>query len=176
MRQHRYSSLLEWPLRLARIATIAFIGATAAVLIVAVFFRYGLNNSIRWSEEVARALMIWMTFTAIPLAWRKTSTDHDQFVRVDLAVRVLPPRIALLIEALCLLAILVFLLVLGWNGMELALRSARQYLASVQISYFWIYLSVPVGCALMCLVTFERMLLLLRKPSGTVITPAGMQD
>ena len=154
--------LLDPLFQLAKVATIAFIGAMAVVLIVAVFYRYGLNDSIRWSEETARALMVWMTFTAVPLAWRSSGDGMDEFVRVDLATRRLPLRVALLLEGLCLLAILVFLALLGWKGLELAYRSAGQHLASIKISYFWIYLSIPAGCLLMCLATLERMALLLQ--------------
>ena len=162
MNKPKFSMLLDLLFQLAKVATIAFIGAMAVVLFVAVFYRYGLNNSIRWSEEAARALMVWMTFTAIPLAWRKSGDGLDEFVRVDLATRLLPLRVALLLEALCLVAILVFLALLGWKGLELAHRSMGQHLASIKISYFWIYLSIPAGCLLMCIATLERMAILLQ--------------
>jgi C4-dicarboxylate transporter DctQ subunit len=118
--------------------------------------------------------MVWMTFTAIPLAWRKSEDGLDEFVRVDLATRMFPRRIAFLVEVLSLLAILVFLLLLGWKGLELAQRSAGQLLASINISFFWIYLSIPVGCALMCLATLERIAILLLN-SGNQDAPPPRQ-
>ncbi len=173
MNQQGYSALLDPLFQLAKAAAITFIGAMAVILIVAVFFRYGLNNSIRWSEEVARVLMVWMTFTAVPLAWRKSIDGVDEFVRVDIATRMIPVRVAVIVEALSLLAILVFLAVLGWKGFELAVRSAGQILASIKISFFWIYLSIPVGCTLMCIATLERMVLLLQGPRDTGVTLTG---
>lgn len=175
MKKSRLERLFDLPFQMTKVATILFIGAMAAVLIVAVFYRYGLNNSIRWSEEVARSLMVWMTFTAIPLAWRKSNEGMDEFVRVDLAIRHLPRRIAAVVEGLSLLVILLFLVVLGWKGLELAQRSSGQFMATIKLSFFWIYLSIPVGCVLMSLATLERMTLLLRRTdSDTTIPTKGV--
>ena len=40
------------------------------VILVQVFFRYVLNNSFPWSEELARYLMVWMTFLTLPVVSR----------------------------------------------------------------------------------------------------------
>ena len=49
---------------------IALIALMMIVILIQVFFRYVLNNSLVWPEETARFLMVWMTFIAAPIAYR----------------------------------------------------------------------------------------------------------
>ena len=43
----------------------------AAVVAVQVFFRYVLNHSLFWSEELARYLLVWLTFLGASVAYRR---------------------------------------------------------------------------------------------------------
>jgi hypothetical protein len=40
------------------------------IILIQVFFRYVLNAAPSWSEEVARSMMVWMTFAVAPIAYR----------------------------------------------------------------------------------------------------------
>ena len=42
------------------VAAILLVIMTAIVLLQ-VFFRYGLNNSLSWTEELAKIMMVWIT-------------------------------------------------------------------------------------------------------------------
>jgi len=41
------------------------------VVAVQVFFRYALNHSLFWSEELARYLLVWLTFLGASVAYRR---------------------------------------------------------------------------------------------------------
>ncbi|MCP4351765.1 MAG: TRAP transporter small permease [Desulfobacterales bacterium] len=48
------------------------LGFTMSVIVaVQVFSRYALNHSIFWSEELARYLLVWLTFLGISSAYRR---------------------------------------------------------------------------------------------------------
>ena len=51
-------------------ATFALVVMTALVT-VHVVMRYGFNYSFVWTEEVARILMVWMTFLYFPTGHKK---------------------------------------------------------------------------------------------------------
>lgn len=52
--------------------TLAALGITmAAVVALQVFFRYVLNHSLFWSEELARYLLVWLTFLGATVAYRR---------------------------------------------------------------------------------------------------------
>jgi len=55
------------------------LGLTMAVVVAAqVFFRYVLNHSLFWSEELARFLLVWLTFLGASVAYyRKAHPGVD---------------------------------------------------------------------------------------------------
>ena len=63
---------------LAVIGTVAF----AAVMLLGVFFRYVLNDSLSWSDEVALFIFGWVAFLFIASAYL-----HDKHVNLDILVR-----------------------------------------------------------------------------------------
>lgn len=71
----------------------------AAVMLVGVFFRYVLNNSLAWSDELALIVFAWATLLAIATGYR-----HGKHVNIELFVHALPSiwrtRVTLLAEGL----------------------------------------------------------------------------
>lgn len=51
-----------WPFRVLEHVAIAGIVASAAVALLQVFFRYGLDHSLPWPEELAQWLFVWAVF------------------------------------------------------------------------------------------------------------------
>ena len=49
-------------MRLNRWALIALLAAMAVIIFANVVLRYSTSQSIEWAEEVARYLMVWLTF------------------------------------------------------------------------------------------------------------------
>ena len=44
--------------------------AIAIIVSASVFFRYVLNDSLSWSEELAKYAMLWLVFLGAPIALR----------------------------------------------------------------------------------------------------------
>ena len=79
------SNGLDWVNEVAYvIATAGF----ATVMAVGVFFRYALNNSLTWADEVAMIFFVWATFLSIA-----TGYLHGKHVGVRFVVRALPARL-----------------------------------------------------------------------------------
>ncbi len=117
-----------------------------AVLFVNSVGRYVAGITFIGGEELARYLMIWLTFLGSYLLVRRS-----RHISVDLVMRTLPPAYQRLLG----IAISAFgAIVLGyfaWFGAELTalIMSSGQVSSSLPIRTGWLYLSVPVGAALM---------------------------
>src|SRR5512135_1760658 len=101
--------------------TFTFVAATVAfavIMLVGVFFRYVLNDSLAWSDEVGLMVFIWATFLSIASGYR-----HDKHVNLDIVVRKLSPswskRATVLAEGMSL-GYLLSLTVSGFETLPLA--------------------------------------------------------
>src|SRR5262249_48299731 len=71
-----------------RVSEACYVATTvsfAAVMLLGVFFRYVLNNSLVWSDELALILFVWATFFSISSGYL-----HGAHVKVDVFVEMLP--------------------------------------------------------------------------------------
>lgn len=90
--------------------SLAVLGITmAGVIILQVIFRYVLNNSLFWSEELARYLLVWLTFLGASCAYyRKVHPG------IDLLTNHLNPKarpameIAVHTISLCLFVVMIY--------------------------------------------------------------------
>lgn len=110
--------------------------ALMAVVFLQFFSRYVLNSSIGWTEEIARYLLIVLTFTGSLICLRKRSHIHLEIVLDRVSAKT--ARVLRLIGDL---VSLVFICGLGWTGIALAERMSRQRLISLDLSrgvFYWI--------------------------------------
>jgi TRAP-type C4-dicarboxylate transport system permease small subunit len=85
----------------------------AVIVAVQVFFRYVLNHSIFWSEELARFLLVWLTFLGASVAYhRRGHASIDVlFTRLSGPGR---KAAALTVHLVCL-GFFLILVIYGWS-------------------------------------------------------------
>jgi TRAP-type C4-dicarboxylate transport system permease small subunit len=140
-------------LAICKYLVIAIVAGLAAILISAVFYRYALNNAIAWSEEGSKYLMVWLTFLGAPIALR-----HAGHINIDLLIKMFPPRGRQVFYLIVHLIIIATMGILFWKGALFAQMGARQVASSFNFSMLWMYVAVPIGSALVCLVAVEHVL------------------
>lgn len=133
---------------------------TVIVMGVEVFFRYVLNNSIIWAEEMSRYFLIWMTFLFLGIAYQR-----GELISLSLVLRRVPRMVHVALTVIAHLASLATLAVIIWYGFVFAELNTIQTLpafdfiwasiagpdAEANVSSWWIYASVPVGASLLAL-------------------------
>lgn len=142
------------------LTTLAALTMLAIVVImgVQVFYRYVLNDSLIWAEEVCRYLLVWSTFLFAGLAF-----SRGEMVAIEAVTLKLPPVMRCVVIAAGAAAVVVFLLVLARYGWTYAEFNRRQSIpaadfiwsdisgsrGAAHLSVFWIYVCVPVGACLL---------------------------
>jgi TRAP-type C4-dicarboxylate transport system permease small subunit len=141
-----------------------------AVVLLAVFFRYVLNASLFWGEEVARYLTVWVIFLSVSVAYR--AGGH---VRVSALVERLPPRARRRFQLLAAVAETALAALVAWYGWVLATNNLQrgQLSPALQIPIGWVYMAVPAGLGLTLMHALEQLLLLL---TGVAPRGAGRAD
>ncbi len=136
--------------------------AMVVIVILQIVFRYVLNDSLIWPEELSKTMMVWTAFLVAPWAYRNGAN-----VRIEIFRDEFPPlllRISLLLINLLILWIVCvfFFESFGFWGRGLTVRAD-----SVPVQVAWFYSIVPIAFFLLLLVGVEqtiRSLLTLLRP------------
>ncbi|HSW04978.1 TRAP transporter small permease [Aquabacterium sp.] len=123
-----------------RWALIGLLAAMAVIVFANVALRYLTNESIEWAEEVARHLMIWLTFLGAGPVLR-----YGGHIAVDNLQDGVPQAAAVMLRWLIALLLLGFFGFMVWFGGHYMLRAQGQTTAATQISFAYVYAAMPVG-------------------------------
>jgi TRAP-type C4-dicarboxylate transport system permease small subunit len=128
--------------------SVALLACYFVLVIVQVFFRYVLNDSVFWAEEVVRYELIWSVMLGSALvAYRR---GH---IRIEIAELMLPPAGRRVVYAVADALTLAFCAILLWTGIQLIERTMLQRSASLDAPMWVIYSAIPVGAALQIVFT-----------------------
>lgn len=132
--------------RIIRIATGILMVILVAIMVAQVFFRYVLNSSLTWSEEVAVYLMIWVVFLGSAILVRRWAHVH-----IPTLVEICPAGIRIPLILFTRIASVACMIVIIWFGTEAFFGNYHAASFTTGISTKWIKLSIPVGAAFMVL-------------------------
>ena len=119
------------------------VAVTVMVTLLQVIFRYGLNSSLSWSEELARYVFIWVIFLGTASAARR-----GQHMAVDGLSGFLPPVWRRALAVLIALVGIVFFIVVFYTGILLTENAVPQRSTALEISVALVYVSAPIGAVL----------------------------
>lgn len=144
-------------LKVAGWGTIFFMAVIAIVIPYEVFGRYVLAKMSIWSGEVATFSLVWATMLGSALGLKK-----GYQVGMTAVLEKVPPRVARLLQGLGFLFMFFFLGLMIYFGTEQTLRNDMQRSPAMQIPMSYPYAALPLGFALMFMVTVENFLLFLK--------------
>ena len=127
-----------------RWALIVLLAAMAVIIFANVALRYLTSQSIEWAEEVARHLMIWLTFLGAGPVLR-----YGGHIAVDSLQDGLPRAAAVALRVLIAALLLGFFGFMVWYGWLYMQRAQFQTTAATQISFAYVYAAMPVGGVLL---------------------------
>lgn len=127
-----------------RWALILLLAAMSVIIFANVALRYLTNESIEWAEEVARHMMIWLTFLGAGPVLR-----YGGHIAVDNLQDALPRKAAIALRAVIALMLLGFFVFMIWYGLIYLGRTQYQTTAATQISFAYIYAAMPIGGVLL---------------------------
>jgi TRAP-type C4-dicarboxylate transport system permease small subunit len=121
------------------------LAAASVVVLVSVFFRYVLNDSLVWAEEFARFSLVAITFLGTGIGFRK-----DSHIRVDLVDRLPGPAAA----GIRFFVSVVSLALTAWLAFQAVMIMpilANSTSAAMEMPMSWLYGVVAAGLAGGCL-------------------------
>ncbi|AEA33129.1 TRAP transporter small permease [Hippea maritima] len=130
-------------------------------MVLSVFYRYILNNSIYYSSELCRFLLVYITFLGSTVAYK-----HKAHIGVDVFVEYLPLKGKRFIELLIELSFLSFMVLLFVVSLKFLPMMWLQRTATLQLPYAYIFLIVPVSSAIFSIHIINRLVEIISQWSG----------
>lgn len=136
--------------------SVALLASYFVLVLLQVFFRYVVNDSLFWAEELVRGLMVWGVMVSSALV--AASRGH---IRLEVLELMLPPGGRRVVLWLCDALSISFSILLLIAAIELMERSWFQQSPLLEIPKWSVYMALAVGPvleALMTLLTWNRRL------------------
>lgn len=112
---------------------------------VQVITRYIFNNPLSWTEEIARFVLVWLTFIGAVIALKQ-----NQHVKFEYLLGKLPPVIKTVVEVLGDIITGIFLLMIIFYGIKLVVEAHEIPSVTLEfVRWSYVYASVPVGLGMM---------------------------
>lgn len=126
---------------------------SVALVFLQVVMRRVFNNSLFWSEELARYLYVWQTWLGVSYAAR-----NGTHLRITMLKDRLPAGAQKILELFVTLVWLGFGIFVIYQGMGVVgtIAGFGQKSSALKIPMQFCYASIPVGMFLMCIRIVER--------------------
>lgn len=145
-----YSKALDWIQTVFKWAMIVSMFTFTVVIIVSVFYRYVLENSLTWSEQVARFLFVWVIMMGVPVIYRDKTATY-----LDLLVDLFPPVPKQITAIVMDVLIAVFGGFYGYCGLRYTIKAGATIFQGLNIPAGYIYASEVVCGVAVVLVAIE---------------------
>ena len=150
MSWNRFDELLVGTVEIVSALLLIFI---TVLTLAQVIMRYIFNNPFTWSEELAIAAFIYLTFLGISVAYAR-----NRHLWVDAFVAALPRTMAIVVNGLVLALSAGFLILVSILMIKVIVVTWKVGIttAALEIPRAFIYLSLPLGCVLFLIQVLKR--------------------
>jgi TRAP-type C4-dicarboxylate transport system permease small subunit len=136
------------------IIVIAMVLVMTVLVIMQVLLRYLFSSAFSWSEEIARYLMIWVSFLGGGLA-----LQQGMHIGVEALVSRLGTRSRRWVSLVSKVAVFAFLVVLAVGGLQLAWFVRNQSSPALFLSMSWAYGAAAAGGLFMAIQLFHSLVM-----------------
>ena len=118
--------------------------ALAVVVFIQVFNRFVLKAPLAWSEDLAMLLFQWVAFLGAAIGVKRM-----RHFGIELVVNALPERIRHRVELVVPAIMAIVAVTLITQGLTLVTFNRTRIYSTMNLSYTWAFLPIPVSGALM---------------------------
>ncbi len=136
--------------KIEEIAAVVFLAGTVLAVLAGAIGR-SMGHPIPSGPEIAQLLLIWTCMLGADLVMKR-----GEHIRISALPDAVSPNLRRILHLLCVILILGFLGYCGWLGWKLAMSNWAREMGASGLSYGWVTLAFPVGCALMIVSLVRR--------------------
>jgi tripartite ATP-independent transporter DctM subunit len=146
------ATLEAWLGTLVEIPAACLVVAEIVILFAGVVARYGLQQPLIWSDELASILFLWLAMLGAAVAFRRS--EH---MRMTAIVASAKPALRAYLDVFAICAALAFLVLIAKPAYEFAYDESFITTPALQIPNVWRAAALPTGICLMALFACLRL-------------------
>lgn len=123
-----------------RLIIIAILSVTIVAVFLQVLFRFFLDQPLAWTEELARYLLVWITFLGSAYAMSVKAHIGTEYIQ-----KFLSPLMKNVVLILAALLSIFFFVVMVQQGYLLSVRSMTQTSPSLLVPMGYVYMVIPIS-------------------------------
>ncbi len=137
------------------VTTMAILAVLVSVVFVNICLRYLFSLPLSWSDELAKILLVWLTFFGGAAATRR-----DRHMKVEELLRGMPEQRKRVFYRIINLLVSLFLVFFIWKGFALSFAPAikNQVTDALRITNAIFYIPLPIGGVLMLPYTLRNII------------------
>lgn len=132
---------------------LAFTSALFLIMVILVFsqviFRYVFHNSLSWSEEISRYLLVWIIFLSAGYV-----LGQNAHIYLDVLFNRFPRKLRGVLHKVNSVLLLCYAFIMTYYGFELMMIGTRQKSSAVEIPMVLVYIALPIGGLLLMFYCF----------------------
>ena len=142
---------------LERVLCVALLALMSIIIVVQVFFRYVLQNSLQWSEEIARYMFIWLIYIGISYG-----VKMDKHIAVDAVYSFLPKKAKPFYALIGYVIFLVFAIIVVYYGVLVTanIAGSGQISNGAHVPMQYVYVAPVVGMVLTIIRLVQRLVIM----------------
>jgi len=124
--------------------TSAFLVVMVVIIFLQIVSRVVVQSSFSWTEELARFLMIWLTFLGAAFSFQ-----HGAHIGISMLTERLPKKVNAIITLIVGLLCTILFVILTVKGYELVGKSSGQTSPAMRIPMSYVYWIIPISGVLL---------------------------
>jgi TRAP-type C4-dicarboxylate transport system permease small subunit len=138
----------------------ALVIGLAILVFSSVLFRYLFNSPLEWADEVVGFFILGLTYFGSAVACGRRSQIYVELLESALKKNQGALRwVRVIIDGI----VMITLILMVWVGFQLCVDCRTQKTGILVLSYFWVYMIMPVGVGFMVLMMIKKLVKDLRK-------------
>ncbi|GAA2093968.1 TRAP transporter small permease [Brevibacterium salitolerans] len=139
-RLEQSSGIYRWIIRLERSVASVFLLGVFVLVLTQVVSRYVFSSPLSWTEELARIVMVWLTFLAAMFV-----SSRRAHITVDLLASAVPPRVSRAVGMFAELVVILTAAVMSIAGIAMVVLVSGVSLPATSLPTTLLYGAAVVG-------------------------------
>ena len=140
-----------------KVICVTLLALMSIIIVVQVFFRYVLQNSLQWSEEIARYMFIWLIYIGIAYG-----VKLDKHIAVDAVYSFLPKKVKPFYALIGYVIFFIFAVIVVYYGVAVTanIAASGQISNGAHVPMQYVYVAPVVGMSLTLIRLVQRFVIM----------------